>query len=57
MYFVYVYCNRTMKHVEIVLRWGQGDKRNDGGDESKKHCTYMCAYHNDPTSVQLIHSC
>jgi hypothetical protein len=34
-YFVYMYKNRTMKPVEIVLRHGGGKIReNDGGVES-----------------------
>jgi hypothetical protein len=32
MYFVSIYENRRMKPVEIVLRSGEGEKReNDGG--------------------------
>jgi hypothetical protein len=26
MYFIFKYENRAMKPVEIVLRWGSGDK-------------------------------
>jgi hypothetical protein len=35
MYFVFMYENRIMKPVEIVLRSGGGEKReNDGGGNS-----------------------
>jgi hypothetical protein len=34
MYFAFMYENRTMKPVEIVLRMGQGRRENDGGCES-----------------------
>jgi hypothetical protein len=34
-HFVYVYENKTMKLVEIVLKkGGKGMRENDGGDES-----------------------
>jgi hypothetical protein len=37
VYFAFMYENRTMKPVEIVLRRGGGTKReNDGGGESNK---------------------
>jgi hypothetical protein len=35
MYFVFVYENRTVKPIEIVLKKGEGEVReNDGGGES-----------------------
>jgi hypothetical protein len=35
MYFVFMYKNRTIKSVEIVLRRGQrGMRENNRGDES-----------------------
>jgi hypothetical protein len=34
MYFLYIYENRTMKPVEIVLRMGGGISENDGGGTS-----------------------
>jgi hypothetical protein len=34
MHFVYKYDNRTMKTIEIVLRWGEKMRENDGGGES-----------------------
>jgi hypothetical protein len=36
MYFLYVYKNRTMKPVKIVLRRGRVDERDDEGGESNK---------------------
>jgi hypothetical protein len=37
MYFVYLYENRKMKPVEIVLRRGE-IRENDGGSEFNIHC-------------------
>jgi hypothetical protein len=34
MYFIFVYENRAMKSVEIVLSTGEGGMENNGGDES-----------------------
>jgi hypothetical protein len=34
MYFVSMYENKRTKSVEIVLRWGQGKRENDGGGKS-----------------------
>jgi hypothetical protein len=36
MYFIYLYKNRTMKAVEIILSRGEGVMKKDGGDESDK---------------------
>jgi hypothetical protein len=33
IYFIYWYENRTMKPLEIVLRRGEGMRKNDGGGE------------------------
>jgi hypothetical protein len=30
-----MYGNRIMKHVEIILRRGEGKRENNGGGESK----------------------
>jgi hypothetical protein len=47
MYFVYVYENRTMKPVEIVLRGRRGMREYDGGvNIIKIHCKLICNYHN-----------
>jgi hypothetical protein len=34
MYFVFIYENRRMKLVAIVLRRGRGKRENDGGGKS-----------------------
>jgi hypothetical protein len=34
MYFVFMYENRRMKLVEIILRRGRGMRENDGGGKS-----------------------
>jgi hypothetical protein len=43
---VYVYKNRSMKPVEIVLRRGRKKRENDGGGKSKIYCKHICKYHN-----------
>jgi hypothetical protein len=42
---VYVYKNRSMKPVEIVLRRGRKKRENDGGGKSKIYCKHICKYH------------
>jgi hypothetical protein len=45
MYFVFIYENRRIKSVEIVLRTGGGEKReNDGRGKSKICCKHTCKY-------------
>jgi hypothetical protein len=47
MYFVYVYENRTMTPVEIVLRRG-AVRENDGEvNLIKIYRKYICEYHNE----------
>jgi hypothetical protein len=48
MCFEYVYENRTMTPVEIVLRreW-RGMKENDLGDDSKIRCKPICRCHSE----------
>jgi hypothetical protein len=36
MCFVFIYENRRMKLVEIVLRRGRGKREHDGGGKSKQ---------------------
>jgi hypothetical protein len=43
MYFVIIYKNRTMKLVEIVLRWGEWE--NVGGVKSKIYCKEIYKNH------------
>jgi hypothetical protein len=46
MYFVFIYKNRRMKLVEIVLRKGRRGKReNDGGGNSKIYRKHIYKYH------------
>jgi hypothetical protein len=33
MYYIYLYENKTMKPVEIILSRGRGRRENDGEDE------------------------
>jgi hypothetical protein len=35
MYFIFMYENRRVKPVEIILRGGRGRRENDGGGKSK----------------------
>jgi hypothetical protein len=44
MYFVYVYENRIMKSVEIVLRRGEGGMRDkdEGVNLIKVYCKHIC---------------
>jgi hypothetical protein len=53
MYFVFLYKNRIMKSIEIVLRRAGGQMReNDGGSESKTHFMHMYKCYKE-TPVQL----
>jgi hypothetical protein len=48
MYFVYIYKNRRMKPVEIVLRRGE-DRRGimmKGVNTTKIYCKHICKYRN-----------
>jgi hypothetical protein len=46
MYFVFIYENKRMKPVEIVLRKERRGKReNDGGGKSEMCCKHICKYH------------
>jgi hypothetical protein len=56
MYFVFLYENRSMKPVEIVLSSGGGQiRKNDGGvNLIKMHCKHICKYHNAPSCPTVI---
>jgi hypothetical protein len=42
MYFLFLYENKRMKHVEIVLKRGGGSKENAGRGKSKIYCRCIC---------------
>jgi hypothetical protein len=47
MYFVFMYENRIMNPVVIVLRRGGGIRENDGRlNLFKIYCNHICKYHN-----------
>jgi hypothetical protein len=47
MYFVYVYENRTLKPVEILLRKGRRrGGRGEGVAVMKTYCKHIWKYHN-----------
>jgi hypothetical protein len=55
MYFVFIYENKRMKPVEIVLRKERRGKReNDGGGKSEICCKHICKYHN--VCLKNVHS-
>jgi hypothetical protein len=54
MYFVFIYENRRIKPVEIVLRKGEQRRENDGGSKSKMYlssCVNITVY---PASISII---
>jgi hypothetical protein len=56
MYFVFIYENRRMKTVEIVLRKGEGESENNGGDKFNLDiCKHICKYH-DVSPLQLLYA-
>jgi hypothetical protein len=42
MYFVFMYENRTMKLVEIVLTWRRMRENSGGGVRIKIYCKHIC---------------
>jgi hypothetical protein len=57
MCFIYVYENKTMTHVEVVLRrdeggWGRTMK---GVNLIKIHHKYICKYHNE-SPIKLLYA-
>jgi hypothetical protein len=46
MYFAFIYENRRIKAVEIVLRSGGEKRKNDRGSKSKIYCKHICKYYN-----------
>jgi hypothetical protein len=42
MYYVFIYENRRMNTVELILRKREGMRENDGGGESKIFCKHIC---------------
>jgi uncharacterized pyridoxamine 5'-phosphate oxidase family protein len=55
MYFVFIYENRRMKPVEIVLRWGErGESKGNGGRKSKIYYNQICKYHNVAFCTMII---
>jgi hypothetical protein len=56
MCFVFIYENRRMKPVEIVLRRvRRGRRKNDGGSKYKIHCKHIRTYH-DVSPVRLLYA-
>jgi hypothetical protein len=53
MYFVFVYGNRRMKPIEIVLRRGKGKNREGG--KSKIFSKHLCKYYN-VSLLQLLYA-
>jgi hypothetical protein len=45
MYFVFIYENRRMKPLEIVLRKGKKEER-EGVNPTKLYFKHICKYHN-----------
>jgi hypothetical protein len=45
--FLFIYKNKRMKSVKIVLRRRvKGKRENNGGGKSKIHSKHICKYHN-----------
>jgi hypothetical protein len=59
MYFVFVYENRRMKPVEIVLGRGGRERRGgramEGVNLTKIYCKHICKYHH-VSPVQLLYA-
>jgi hypothetical protein len=50
-----MYENKRIKPAEIVLRKGEGGRRDkDGGDKSKIHCEHIYKYHNLSSCTTII---
>jgi hypothetical protein len=55
MYFVFIYENKKMKSVKIVLRRGEGIRENDGGvNLIKIYCKNVCKYRNAAPQTTII---
>jgi hypothetical protein len=55
MYSVFIYENRKMKPVEIVLRReGVGKRENNGRAKSNIYYKYICKYHNVSPCTTVI---
>jgi hypothetical protein len=56
MYFVFMYENRRMKPVEIILRRERETRENSVGlNLAKRYCKHICKYHS-AFPVQLLHA-
>jgi hypothetical protein len=53
--FLFIYENRRMKSIEIVLRRGRGTTNNDGGvNLIKIYCKHICKCHNVSACATII---
>jgi hypothetical protein len=52
VYFVFIYENRRMKSIEIVLRKEGMGKRESNGEDKSKH---ICKYHNVSSYTTIMY--
>jgi hypothetical protein len=53
--FLFIHENRRMKSVEILLRQGEGEKReNNGGSKSKIYCKHTYKYNSVVLCTTII---
>jgi hypothetical protein len=57
MYFLFIYENRRMKPVGIVLRSGEEERERtmEGVNLTKIYCKHICKYHS-VSLVQLLYA-
>jgi hypothetical protein len=56
MYFVFIYDNRRMKPVEIVLRrrGGKKERMMEGINVTMIYCKFICRYQNESTCIAIM---